>query len=315
MGGGRVSGKAGKFNVGLLNMQTSDYNDTVASTNFSVARVSRDLPNRSSIGAHLHQPRRRPAISPATTTTAAPSASTASSASAMTTMVSGFVARTETPGVDDSDHAYNLRSQTNRPQWDLNVGYQEVGNGFNPAIGFLSRRGYRKPDVEPDDALPSEGLHQHPGAAPALDVPRLLGPRRLPGNRLPAPRQPLAVPRQHRDSHRHEPDARRRAHAVRDLSRRLRAAGHLRSRRGAAGGDEQPGRAVQRVDARHHRRLLRRRSRGAQPDDPHARRRRADDARSTTSATTSTCRGARSSPTWCARACRTRSRRASSRRR
>ncbi len=51
MGGGRVSGKAGKFNVGVLNMQTSDFNDTVASTNFSVARVSRDLPNRSSIGA------------------------------------------------------------------------------------------------------------------------------------------------------------------------------------------------------------------------------------------------------------------------
>ncbi|HWI17630.1 MAG TPA: DUF5916 domain-containing protein, partial [Vicinamibacterales bacterium] len=51
IGGARVSGKAGRFNVGLLNMQTSDYHDTVASTNFSVARVSRDLPNRSSIGA------------------------------------------------------------------------------------------------------------------------------------------------------------------------------------------------------------------------------------------------------------------------
>ena len=65
----------------------------------------------------------------------------------MTTVVSGFVAKTETPGVDDSDYAFNMRSQTNRPQWDLNVGYQEVGNGFNPEIGFLSRRGYRKPDA------------------------------------------------------------------------------------------------------------------------------------------------------------------------
>src|SRR5262245_34211526 len=51
MGGARVSGKAGKFNVGVLNMQTDDYEDRLASTNFSVARVSRDLPNRSSIGA------------------------------------------------------------------------------------------------------------------------------------------------------------------------------------------------------------------------------------------------------------------------
>ena len=51
LGGGRVSGKAGKFNVGVLNMQTDDYQDRLAAANFSVARVSRDLPNRSSIGA------------------------------------------------------------------------------------------------------------------------------------------------------------------------------------------------------------------------------------------------------------------------
>ena len=97
------------------------------STNFSVARVSRDLPNRSSIGAHLHQSRRPPAISPATTSTAAPSALDGKIGIGMTTVVSGFMAKTETPGVDESDYAFNMRSQTNRPQWDLNVGYQEVG--------------------------------------------------------------------------------------------------------------------------------------------------------------------------------------------
>ena len=50
LGGGRVSGKAGRFNVGVLNMQTDQFEDAVASTNFTVMRVSRDLPNRSSIG-------------------------------------------------------------------------------------------------------------------------------------------------------------------------------------------------------------------------------------------------------------------------
>ena len=50
LGGGRVSGKAGAFNIGLLNMQTDDYQDRLASNNFTVVRVSRDLPNRSSIG-------------------------------------------------------------------------------------------------------------------------------------------------------------------------------------------------------------------------------------------------------------------------
>ena len=146
MGGGRVSGKAGKFNVGLLNMQTSDYNDTVASTNFSVARVSRDLPNRSSIGA-IFTNRQATGDLAGDEEHGRTYGLDGKLGIGPTTMISGFLARTETPGVSDGDHAYNIRSQTNRPQWDFNIGYQEVGGGFNPAIGFYSRRGYRKPDV------------------------------------------------------------------------------------------------------------------------------------------------------------------------
>src|SRR5918995_5123167 len=47
----RDAGKAGKYNVGLLNMQTAEYDDRLAGSNFSVVRISRDLANRSSIGA------------------------------------------------------------------------------------------------------------------------------------------------------------------------------------------------------------------------------------------------------------------------
>ena len=146
MGGGRVSGKAGKFNVGLLNMQTSDYNDAVASTNFSVARVSRDLPNRSSIGA-IFTNRDATGDLARHNDYGRTYGVDGKIGIGMTTVVSAFAARTDTPGVTAGDHAFNIRSQTNRPQWDFNVGYQEVGAGFNPAIGFYSRRGYRKPDV------------------------------------------------------------------------------------------------------------------------------------------------------------------------
>ncbi len=146
LGGARVSGKAGRFNVGLLNMQTSDYNDTVAGTNFSVARISRDLPNRSSIGA-IFTNRQGTGDLALDNDHGRTFGLDGKIGIGMTTVVSGFLARTDTPTIDDNDYAYNLRSQTNRPQWDFNVGYQEVGDGFNPAMGFLSRRGYRKPDV------------------------------------------------------------------------------------------------------------------------------------------------------------------------
>ena len=63
------------------------------------------------------------------------------------TVFSGFVARTDTPGVRSDDYAYNVRSRTSVPRFDLDFGYQEVAAGFNPEVGFLTRRGYRKPDA------------------------------------------------------------------------------------------------------------------------------------------------------------------------
>ena len=50
LAGGRLSGKAGPVNVGLLNMQTDD-TVTTAANNFTVARVRRDFANRSNLGA------------------------------------------------------------------------------------------------------------------------------------------------------------------------------------------------------------------------------------------------------------------------
>src|SRR5688572_7196751 len=49
-GGGRLSGKVNGYNVGVLNMQTDDARSQPGS-NFSVLRVSRELPSRSGIGA------------------------------------------------------------------------------------------------------------------------------------------------------------------------------------------------------------------------------------------------------------------------
>lgn len=166
LGGGRVSGKAGKFNVGVLNMQTSDYDDTIASHNFSVARVSRDLPNRSSIGAIVTNRAATGDVS-----VGAIEGQTfgldGKIGFGSTTTVSAFVAKTDPAGDDNTDHAYNIRSQTNRKQWDLNMGFQEVGSRFDPAIGFYSRRGYRKPDVSvmtrfrPENFIKIQELRPH----------------------------------------------------------------------------------------------------------------------------------------------------------
>ena len=155
-GGGRLSGKAGKYNVGLLNMQTDDVallqpplespHGRLAGSNFTVARVSRDLPNRSSIGglftnrggtgrfARERDYNRTYAID-------------GKAGVRQHTVLSSFVAKTETPDVDEDDYAFNARSRTSVPRFDLELGYQKVGSAFNPEVGFLTRRGYRKPDA------------------------------------------------------------------------------------------------------------------------------------------------------------------------
>jgi hypothetical protein len=145
-GGARLSGKAGQYDVGLLAMQTDDYKNRLAGNRFSVARVSRNLPNRSSIGA-LFTSRDAVGSLAASGDRNRTYALDGKIGIRQHTVVSSFVAKTDSPGVTSDDHAFNIRSRTNLPRYDLELGYQEVGERFQPDVGFLSRRGYRKPDV------------------------------------------------------------------------------------------------------------------------------------------------------------------------
>ena len=165
LGGGRVTGKIGQYSVGFLNMQTDDVGE-LAANNFLVARLSRDLPNRSSIGGLLvsREPTGRLAGEAGDNRTYAIDGKVGVRDH---TVLSSFAALTSTPGLDGDEYAYNVRSRTNVPRFDLEVGYQEVAANFNPEVGFLSRRGYRKPDMRlmtrfrPEGVLHLQELRPH----------------------------------------------------------------------------------------------------------------------------------------------------------
>jgi hypothetical protein len=144
-GGARLSGKLGGFNVGLLDMQTRSQGETVPSNNFAVARLSRELPNRSRVGAIF--------------VNRASSGDLALADDHNRTYgidgrwgigrygaVEGYAARTSTPGLAGRDHAFNLGASLSAPAWELNAEYTEVGAHFNPEVGFLARRDFRKPE-------------------------------------------------------------------------------------------------------------------------------------------------------------------------
>jgi Domain of unknown function (DUF5916) len=166
LAGARLSGKAGKFNVGLLNMQTDDFEDRIAGDNFTVARLSRDLPNRSSLGVLFVNRQGVGDLAPDRDYNRT-AAIDGKLGLGQDTVVSGFLSGTQSPGSGNDDYAYNLRSRTNVPRFDLELGYQEVGEQFNPEVGFLSRRGYRKPDARiltrwrPEDFLSLQEIRPH----------------------------------------------------------------------------------------------------------------------------------------------------------
>jgi hypothetical protein len=60
--------------------------------------------------------------------------------------LSGYVSKSTTPGITSNDHAFKFLAVYNWNGWNLRAGYTEVGEGFNPEVGFLLRSAFKKPE-------------------------------------------------------------------------------------------------------------------------------------------------------------------------
>ena len=143
IGGGRVSGKVGQTNIGLLNMFTEAVAD-IPQNNFAVARVNHDFAKRrSSLGA----------IFVGKTNTAQPTddynrvvAVDGKWGLGKKADITGFFSKSNSPDIQNQDHALQVKANYNWDGWRLTAGYTEVGEGFNPEVGFLLRSAFRKPE-------------------------------------------------------------------------------------------------------------------------------------------------------------------------
>lgn len=159
VGGGRLSGKVGNnTNVGFLNMQTAAVDQMgMASQNFTVGRIRQDLANRSNIGV-MFVNRQAGGVPTGEDDFNRSYAVDGRLGIGQGGTITGFAANTQTPanllaglrerwgvtGAGDGTHAYGLSAQHQSEVARLSLGYTEVAPNFNPEVGFLARRSYRR---------------------------------------------------------------------------------------------------------------------------------------------------------------------------
>jgi hypothetical protein len=139
LGGGRVSGRALGLNVGLLHIETEEAGSLAPSQAYSVARVARELPNRSRIGAIFTS---KDVSSAVGEDNRAFGVDGQLGIGEFITL-SSFAGWTDTPRLEGRNHVFSASGSYAARSLRLNANYREVGESFNPEIGFAPRVNYR----------------------------------------------------------------------------------------------------------------------------------------------------------------------------
>ncbi|MFK8022222.1 MAG: DUF5916 domain-containing protein [Pseudomonadales bacterium] len=139
-GGLRLSGKLGNStNIGLLHMRTEEIAGVAPQNDYSVARVNQELKNRSAIGA-IYVQRDGDTNDDVNRTYGVDGRMGIGE----NILVSGYLAKTDTNNRDGKDHAGQLKFDYSSERWFNSFSYTEVGDDFNPEVGFVARRNFKR---------------------------------------------------------------------------------------------------------------------------------------------------------------------------
>ncbi|MBI2186371.1 MAG: carbohydrate binding family 9 domain-containing protein [Acidobacteria bacterium] len=150
IGGARLSGKlGGGYNIGLLNLQTDEALDhrtggrLAPGNNFTVVRLQRQV-GRSNFGGIFVNRQGVGHLAPEDDFNRAYAVDAAWQATSNGRLFA-FLARTDSPDrKGGSDYAGRVYYNYASPVWTTAFGYSQVGEQFNPEVGFLQRKAYRR---------------------------------------------------------------------------------------------------------------------------------------------------------------------------
>ncbi len=139
--GGRLTGRTGKYSIGLLNIQTGRTDITESSpTNFSVVRIKRDLFRRSNIGMiYTH---RNPLGDDEQINEVY--GADVNLAFYETVSFNTYYAESRKPDLNSSNSSYRGRFEYRGDRYGVEMEHLTVDKNFNPEIGFVRREDFRR---------------------------------------------------------------------------------------------------------------------------------------------------------------------------
>ncbi len=142
LAGGKLTGRIGPLNIGLLDVQLDEHDD-VNSQNLAVGRVAVNLFGESKLGAIVTN---GDPNSNENNTLVGTDFNYRNSHFLGNRVLEGrlWYQHSFSQGVDDEEMAYGatLSYPNDRVNWFVN--YREIEENFNPALGFVNRRGFRR---------------------------------------------------------------------------------------------------------------------------------------------------------------------------
>ena len=148
LGGGKVTGKIGPYGIGILNVLTDKFEDDGTETseadifneprtNYSVVRVNRDIFSGSTVGAILVNKQDADAYNRTT-------GLDFSYRPTREINLQGLWARSFEADVLGSSNAFSLTGDWRTNLFRLNGSYMDIGENFNPEVGFVQRTDIRR---------------------------------------------------------------------------------------------------------------------------------------------------------------------------
>ncbi|NOT45374.1 MAG: carbohydrate binding family 9 domain-containing protein [Acidobacteria bacterium] len=141
LAGGRLTGRMGEYSLGVINIATEASSELdLPATNFSVARIRRNVLRRSAVGAIFTGRSDTPG----------------SQGSAMAYGVDGtwafyenlefqtMWAKSQNPGLVGEDTTFRLRMGYDADRYGVTIDRTGVGRNFDPSVGFLRRRNFQR---------------------------------------------------------------------------------------------------------------------------------------------------------------------------